>query len=139
MIRTARFSGRLYRLGVGGCLPLGPGEVCLWVQVSASGSRRCLWVQEVSICGSKRCLSVGPGGVCLWVQGVCLWVRGGVYLWVQEVIVCGSRGSASRSGGCLPLGLSYPPFTTHPSCGQTPVETLPCLKLRLRAVTMCFT
>ena len=52
-MRNARFSGRLYRVGVegGGCLPLGAGgvlplgsggDVCLWVWeggVSASGSR----------------------------------------------------------------------------------------------------
>ena len=46
-MHTARFSGHLYREG---CLPLGPGGVCLLVKgvsasglgVSASGSRGCL-------------------------------------------------------------------------------------------------
>ena len=44
-MRTARFSGHLYREG---SLPLGRGGVCLWVVVGV-----CLWVQ----------------GVSAWVQG----------------------------------------------------------------------
>ena len=38
-MHTTHFSGHLY----GGCLPLGPGDICLWVWgVSASWSRECL-------------------------------------------------------------------------------------------------
>ena len=49
-MRTTRFSSHLY----GGCLPLGPGGVCLWV-------RRVLWVWV-------------QGDVCLDSGAICLWV-----------------------------------------------------------------
>ena len=55
----------------------------------------------------------------------------------RGVSASGSRGvSASESGGSASGSRvsTTPPFTTHPVDRQTPVKTLPCLKLRLRAV-----
>ena len=50
--------------GPGGCLPLVPGDVCLWSQgMSASGPGGCL-SRGVS---AQECVSAsGPGGVYLW-------------------------------------------------------------------------
>ena len=88
-------------------------------------------------------LPLGRGVVCLWVQGgVCLWVKG--------VSASGSSGVSTTHPFHCPLS-PHTPFTTphspdplhplspHPlpcekNNWQTCVKTLPCPKLRLRAV-----
>ena len=67
--------------------------------MSASSSRECayLWVEGEGVSASRsmgrRCLPLGPG------RGVCFWV------WGRDCLPLGPGGvSATRCGGCLPLG-----------------------------------
>ena len=110
------------------CIPVGCVPPACWCRGSASGG------------SASR-------GVCIWgvcTRGVC--IQGGLHLGSLHAGICIQREGSAFRGECLG-GLPNLPPGLHPGCGgvgQTPfslwtewhtgVKTLPCPKLRLRAV-----
>ena len=87
-----------------------------------------------AVCSGGWCLLLGGGGVCSGghlLRGVC---SGGCLLWGCLLPGGSAPGGVSAPGGCTwswggVHGQVLPPVDRH-----TPVNILPCPKLRLRAV-----